>query len=137
MASLESKTIRHALASARERGFRSVRLRAGEARFQAELSTTFIEEVWENAEAMPDDEVVSKFSNIVSPVVGYFRPHEPLEIGRRVERGGVVAAVTALGLANDVVSPVDGEIVEVLAEPEQALEYGQPIARIRVGSFTE
>jgi biotin carboxyl carrier protein len=71
-------------------------------------------------------------AEIKSPVVGYFRERShPLEPGLEVEAGQVVAEVVAVGLSNDVVSPVQGVVDSVEVRPGDPLEYGQVIATVR------
>ncbi len=66
-----------------------------------------------------------------SPLVGYFqcRP-TPVHVGDTVKEGEVVCMVRAMGLMNEVRSPVTGKVVEVLVEDGFAVEYGQPLYRI-------
>jgi biotin carboxyl carrier protein len=69
---------------------------------------------------------------VTAPAVGYFRESAtPLEAGAVVEAGQVVAEVVGLGLANDVTTPVDGEVVEVLVAAGDAVEFGQVLARVK------
>ncbi|MBA3725214.1 MAG: hypothetical protein H0W86_01875 [Armatimonadetes bacterium] len=67
---------------------------------------------------------------IKSGYVGYFR-HEA-DVGAFVEAGDVVGIVEALGLPNDVVAHVDAIVEELLADDGQTVEYGQPVAKVRV-----
>lgn len=68
-----------------------------------------------------------------APVVGYLRLLEdgPAE-GDRVEKGQLIAEVTALDLANDVNAPVSGKLVSYEAASGDAVEYGQAVAVIEV-----
>ncbi|MFZ1823068.1 MAG: biotin/lipoyl-containing protein, partial [Trichococcus flocculiformis] len=45
-------------------------------------------------------------------------------------KGDVVCLVEAMKLMNEIKSEFDGEIVEVLVENEQIVEYNQPLFRI-------
>lgn len=66
-----------------------------------------------------------------APLVGFFQPRpQPLQVGDRVQRGEVVCLVRAMGLPNEVRSPVDGRVVEVLVEEGVPVEYGQPLYRL-------
>jgi len=67
---------------------------------------------------------------VTAPMVGYYRAGT-LEVGAKVKKGDIIAAVAALGLANDIEAPADGEIDEVFVEPNQPVEYGQVLARIK------
>lgn len=69
---------------------------------------------------------------LTAPVVGYLREvATPLAVGRKVDAGETVAEIVALGLANDVVSPASGEVVELLVEPGSPVEYGQVLAKVK------
>ncbi len=123
--------IRHALGVARANGFAEVELVVGDVEFTAHLSAK--PAAPKAMTAIADLPVADETVAIKSPCVGYFRSgKEDLRPGRRVESGEIVALVAALGHATDVESKVSGEIVEVLVQPDQPVEYGQPIARIKV-----
>ncbi len=68
----------------------------------------------------------------VAPVVGIFRPG--LAVGARVRAGDRVAVVDLLGIPQDVVAPVDGTLVEVLAQTGDGVEYGQELAVIEAAA---
>jgi acetyl-CoA carboxylase biotin carboxyl carrier protein len=61
-----------------------------------------------------------------SPAVGTFRAITP--VGSRVRQGDRIAVVDLLGIAQDVVAPIDGLLVEVLAGTGDAVEYGEEVA---------
>ena len=61
-----------------------------------------------------------------SPAVGTFRAITP--VGSRVRQGDRIAVVDLLGIAQDVVAPIDGLLVEVLASTGDAVEYGEEVA---------
>jgi acetyl-CoA carboxylase biotin carboxyl carrier protein len=62
----------------------------------------------------------------MSPAVGTFRAIAP--VGSRVRQGDRIAVVDLLGIAQDVVAPIDGLLVEVLAGTGDAVEYGEEVA---------
>lgn len=74
---------------------------------------------------------------VTSPLVGtfYAAPAEGAEpfvkIGDHVEKGQTLAIVEAMKLMNEIESEFDGEVVEVLVENAQVVEYGQPLFKIR------
>lgn len=68
---------------------------------------------------------------IEAPAVGFYRPKRALEPGDRVSAGEVVGAVVALGIANDVVSPLDGMVESVAVNAEEPVMYGQTIVTLR------
>ncbi|GIV16229.1 MAG: acetyl-CoA carboxylase biotin carboxyl carrier protein subunit [Armatimonadota bacterium] len=68
---------------------------------------------------------------IRSPLVGFFEPRpKPLQVGDIVKQGEVVCLIRAMGLMNEVQSPVNGRVAEVLVEEGIAVEYGQPLYRL-------
>ena len=72
-----------------------------------------------------------------SPMVGtFFRRPSPeapafVEPGQKVKKGQVLCIVEAMKLMNEIDSEVDGEVVEVLVENGQPVEYGELLFRIR------
>ncbi len=77
-----------------------------------------------------------KWVDIVSPMVGTFyrapAPDEPpfVERGDIVRRGQTVCIIEAMKLMNELDAELNGEIVEILAENGQPVEYGQTLMRI-------
>ena len=74
---------------------------------------------------------------INSPMVGTFyassAPDKPayVSVGDKVKKGQVVCIVEAMKLMNEIESDVDGEIVEILVNNEDMVEFGQPMFVIR------
>ena len=70
---------------------------------------------------------------VEAPVVGtFYRAGAPdaapfVEVGDRVEPGDVLCVIEAMKLMNDIKAEFAGEVVEVLAENGQAVEFGQPL----------
>ena len=136
MAGLDDKVLRHALATARERGFRKVSLRVGEERFSAVLGddpeTVPAGAVVDESQALVIDEPGPRVVEIVAPVVGYVQQGKvSLETGQAVTAGDIVFEIVALGIPNDVVSTQDGEVTEVLVDAGDPVEYGQVLAKLR------
>lgn len=75
---------------------------------------------------------------ITSPMVGTFyrapSPENPpfVEVGSKVTEKSVVCIVEAMKLMNEIEAEVRGEVIEVLAENGQLVEYGQPLFRIKL-----
>lgn len=82
-------------------------------------------------------ETVNDGQYITSPMVGTFyaskSPDKPafVKVGDKVKKGQVVCIVEAMKLMNEIESTVDGEIVEVLVENEDMVEYGQKLFVIK------
>jgi biotin carboxyl carrier protein len=62
-----------------------------------------------------------------SPAVGIYRPRTDLAAGTKVRAGDRLGAVDMLGVAQEVVAPVDGILGASLAESGDAVEYGQEL----------
>jgi acetyl-CoA carboxylase biotin carboxyl carrier protein len=75
---------------------------------------------------------------IVSPMVGTFysapAPDKPpyVSVGSKVTEKTVVCIVEAMKLMNEIEADVRGEIVEVLVENGQMVDYGQPMFLVKV-----
>lgn len=75
---------------------------------------------------------------IKSPMVGtFYRSSSPdaepyINIGNKVNEKTVVCIVEAMKLFNEIEAEVNGEIVEILVENGQLVEYGQPLFLVKV-----
>jgi len=75
---------------------------------------------------------------VVSPIVGTFyassSPEKPsfVKVGSKVKKGDTLCIVEAMKLMNEIQSEFDGEIVEILVNNEQMVEYGQAIFKIKI-----
>ena len=74
---------------------------------------------------------------IDAPMVGtFYRSPNPdssafVEVGQRVTKGTVLCIVEAMKLMNEIESETGGEIVEILVENGQPVQFGQPLFKIR------
>jgi biotin carboxyl carrier protein len=68
-----------------------------------------------------------------SPAVGVYQPRKDLMVGSRVRAGDRIGAVDMLGVAQEVVAPMDGVVGQSLVEPGDAVEYGQELVVIDFG----
>ena len=74
---------------------------------------------------------------VTSPIVGtFYRAPSPdvdpfVGVGDFVEKGSVVCIVEAMKLMNEIESEVAGEIVSILVENGQPVEYGERLFEIR------
>jgi acetyl-CoA carboxylase biotin carboxyl carrier protein len=74
---------------------------------------------------------------IKSPIVGTFyaapSPEAPpfVKVGDTIQAGQVVCIVEAMKLMNEIEADMGGEIVGVLAENGQPVEYGQSLFALR------
>jgi acetyl-CoA carboxylase biotin carboxyl carrier protein len=74
---------------------------------------------------------------IKSPIVGtFYKAPSPntdafVSVGDFVEKGSVVCIVEAMKLMNEIESDVAGEIISILVENGQPVEYGEKLFAIR------
>jgi acetyl-CoA carboxylase biotin carboxyl carrier protein len=80
-----------------------------------------------------------KLVDVVSPIVGtFYRSPSPdespfVDAGSRIQKGQVVCIIEAMKVMNEIEAEVSGEIVEVLVQNGQPVEYGQPLMRVNPG----
>ena len=74
---------------------------------------------------------------ITSPMVGtFYASPSPdaavyVKAGDKVKKDSVVSIVEAMKLFNEIEAEVNGEIVEVLVQNGQLVEYGQPLFLVK------
>lgn len=89
------------------------------------------------AVAVPASESAEQLHEITSPMVGTFysapSPTSPayVQAGDKVTAKTVVCIVEAMKLMNEIEAEVKGEIVKVLVENGQLVEFGQPLFLVR------
>ena len=82
-------------------------------------------------------EPVSDLVESRSPIVGTFyqssSPDSPpfVAINDTIKKGDVLCIIEAMKLMNEIEAEVSGTIVEILVENGQAVEYDQPLFRIK------
>ena len=73
---------------------------------------------------------------VPSPMVGtFYRAPAPgeapfVEVGDRVRNGQTVCIIEAMKLMNEIEAEVSGQVMEILVQNGQPVEYGQPLMRI-------
>jgi len=70
--------------------------------------------------------LVGTFYAAASPDVDNF-----VKLGDKVKKGQVIGIIEAMKLMNDIESDFDGEIVEILVNNQDMVEYGQPLFKIK------
>jgi acetyl-CoA carboxylase biotin carboxyl carrier protein len=83
----------------------------------------------------PEDDPTRRIAR--SPAVGVFAPSSRAAVGSRVREGDVIGHIDVLGVAQDVVAPVDGLVAELLVENGTAVEYGQELILVQVPAMAE
>ena len=79
----------------------------------------------------------SKDPEIKSPMIGtFYRAPSPesddyVQVGDHVNADSVVCIVEAMKVMNEIKAEISGVITEIVAENASAVEYGQPLFRVR------
>lgn len=80
---------------------------------------------------------LSSLHKIVSPMVGtFYKSASPedapfVSVGDKVQGKSTVCIIEAMKLMNELEAEVNGEIVEILVENGQLIEFGQPLFLVR------
>ncbi len=82
-------------------------------------------------------EVATGFHEIKAPMVGtYYGAPSPdsedfVKVGQKVKKGQTLCIVEAMKLMNEIESDIDGEIVKILTNDTEAVEYNQVLFHIK------
>jgi len=77
---------------------------------------------------------------IPAPLLGIFyrapKPGEPpfVDMGSKIEEETIIGIIEVMKLMHSVHAGVKGEVVDILVENGQAIEYGEVLFRVRPGS---
>ncbi|OPJ57197.1 acetyl-CoA carboxylase biotin carboxyl carrier protein [Alkalithermobacter paradoxus] len=75
---------------------------------------------------------------IKAPLMGtFYKAPSPdsqpyVSVGSKVSKGDTLCILEAMKLMNEIESDVDGEIISILVENEDLVEYNQPLFEIRL-----
>ena len=78
----------------------------------------------------------TKLVEVPSPMVGtFYRAPAPgeapfVQVGDRVRSGQTVCIIEAMKLMNEIEAEVSGQVMEILLQNGEPVEYGQPLMRI-------
>lgn len=73
---------------------------------------------------------------VISPMVGtFYRASAPgeaafVEVGDRIRLGQTVCIIEAMKLMNEIETEVSGQVMQILVQDGEPIEYGQPLMRI-------
>ncbi len=87
--------------------------------------------------AVASDQEDSSLSTVKSPMVGTFysspSPDQPAYVsaGQSVKKGDVLCIIEAMKLMNEIKCEVSGVITEILPSNGQAVEFDQPLFKIK------
>jgi len=80
----------------------------------------------------------SKYEEVRSPMVGTFyrtpAPDEPpyVEVGDRIRNGQVLCIIEAMKLMNEIEAELSGQVMEILVNNGEPVEYGQVLMRVKI-----
>jgi len=100
----------------------------------ASVAPAPLETAQQSAPVAQDDPSVSI---IKSPMVGsFYRSPTPdskpfIDIGAKVQDDTVVCIIEAMKVMNEITADMSGTIVDILVENGQAVEYGQPLFKVK------
>jgi acetyl-CoA carboxylase biotin carboxyl carrier protein len=86
--------------------------------------------------ANPPSIIDQRLVEVPSPMVGtFYRAPAPgespfVEVGDRVRKGQTVCIIEAMKLMNEIEAEVSGQVMEILLQNGEPVEYGQPLMRI-------
>jgi biotin carboxyl carrier protein len=136
MAPLDFTLVRHALNLAKKTGMDEVELEIGDSKFHAVLDEKAKKPSSapaKQASIVKSDEPVANLKPIKSHNVGIFREQASrFKVGDEIGVGDALGTVVALGIANDIVSSVQGRITEINVLDSEPVEYGQVLAVVEV-----
>jgi acetyl-CoA carboxylase biotin carboxyl carrier protein len=99
-------------------------------------TTVTVSESTTTSVTTPTPPVEKNWVDVKSPMVGTFyrspAPDEPpfAQVGDRVRLGQTVCIIEAMKLMNEIEAELSGEVMEVLVDNGQSVEYGQTLMRI-------
>jgi acetyl-CoA carboxylase biotin carboxyl carrier protein len=103
-------------------------------------STTIAAPLAPPAAVTPVEKIDDGLHQVLSPMVGTFYRASSPEIdpfvreGAHIDNGQTVCIIEAMKIMNEIPTDVGGEIVEILVDNAQAVEYNQPLFKIRPSS---
>ena len=102
---------------------------------QVTVPSTPAEPIVQKVEAKPECEVEGEI--IASPMVGTFyqapSPDSPpyVKVGDKVKKGQTLCIIEAMKIMNELEAEFDMEILEVLVEDGQPVEFDTPLFRVK------
>jgi acetyl-CoA carboxylase biotin carboxyl carrier protein len=103
----------------------------------AEPSVNTLPQALNTAGVVKKEELIPGLIESRSPIVGTFyqssSPDAPpfVAVNDTIKKGDVLCIIEAMKLMNEIEAEVSGTIVEILVENGQAVEYDQPLFRIK------
>jgi len=92
----------------------------------------------ENLQGESKASIVSEdLKEVKAPLVGtYYSSRTPggepyVKVGSQVKKGDILCIVEAMKIMNEIVSEYDGEVVNVLRDDEEIVEFGMSLFKVR------
>ena len=98
---------------------------------QSEISDIVVAAVEPNSSGSDSGKIME------APLIGvYYAAPSPdsepfIEVGKKINKGDILCIIEAMKVMNDIESDFEGEIAEIFVENAQAVEFGQPLFRIK------
>ncbi|NOZ21109.1 MAG: acetyl-CoA carboxylase biotin carboxyl carrier protein [Planctomycetes bacterium] len=121
-------------------GEEKIRLKKGEGPLVQRMANpgpVVPQQVVEMSAQTAESEEESGLIEITSPMVGtFYRANAPdaepyAEVGDMVEADDVVCIIEAMKVMNEIKAEIAGEVVDILVENGDVIEYGQPLFKIK------
>ena len=90
-----------------------------------------------DGQGVPEVPHASDGNLVKSPIVGTFyaspAPDKPpfVSVGARVKKGDVIMIIESMKLMNEIQSPFDGVVADILVKDGEAVEFDQPVMVIK------
>jgi acetyl-CoA carboxylase biotin carboxyl carrier protein len=131
----ESNRLPRAETTASLQGLDNVGVEASD-RYTLESTAPSVQTQPTASEVLRDSKTDRRLVEVISPMVGTFyraaTPDEPpfVEVGDRIRKGQTVCIIEAMKLMNELEAEVGGEVVEILVQNGEPIEYGQLLLRL-------
>ncbi|MDR0931042.1 MAG: acetyl-CoA carboxylase, biotin carboxyl carrier protein [Clostridiales bacterium] len=78
----------------------------------------------------------SEYSYVTSPLVGVFKMldsvnKDNIAVGDKIEKGQTICVIEAMKLINEIESDISGEVIEVMVQNGDSVEFGQKLFKIK------
>ena len=93
---------------------------------------------YETTDLVSKNEDNSKIELIKAPIVGVFRRENGdkinsiIRVGEKVKKNQIICYIEVMKMINEITCPCDAEILEILVDDEQLVEYGQALFKLKV-----
>lgn len=104
-----------------------------EPKVEKELISRELSELKE-VEAIEDDQSYIVKSPMVGTFYGSSSPDGPpfVKVGDKIEKGQIICIIEAMKIMNEIEADVTGQVLEILVNNEDVIEFGQPLIKVRI-----